>query len=126
MVSVCGPVKWVGRFRGRRAGREPREEFLRGERVFARVEGGAAKRLHSNENGRVWAKNFERVPDEVLRVEIFAATEVPVVADPRQRFCLSDFNGVANQRWTCLGDACETQYSRHQNDGEPRGTNLLR
>src|SRR5260370_3521085 len=115
----------AGRSRGRRASIEPREEFFRGERVFERVEGSAAKRLHSNENGRVWAKNFERVPDEVLRVVIFATAQVPVVADPGQGLCLANFNGVTNERWARLGDACETQYSRHQNDGKPRGKNLL-
>src|SRR5260370_15842137 len=115
----------AGRFRGRRASIEPREKFFRRKWVFARVEGGAAKRLHSNEDRRVWAKNFERVPDEVLRVVIFATAQVPVVADPGQGLCLANFNGVTNERWARLGDACETQYSRHQNDGKPRGKNLL-
>src|SRR6267378_5163872 len=104
---------------------KPREEFFRGEWIFARVESCATKRLHSNKDRRVWAKNFERVSDEVLRVVVFPTTEVPIVADPGQGLCLADFNGVTNERRACQCDVCETQYSRHQNDGEPRGTNLL-
>src|SRR5258708_8884092 len=48
-------VRVAGRFRGRRASIEPREEFFRRKWVFARVERGAAKRFHSNEDRRVRA-----------------------------------------------------------------------
>ena len=47
------------------------------------------------------------------------------MADPGQGLCLANLDGVANQGRTGLRDVCETQYSRHQNDSEPRGTNLL-
>ena len=65
---------------------EPREEFLRGNGIFAGIESGAAQRLHADEDGRVWNENFQRVPDEVFRVVRFAAAEIPVVAVPGQRF----------------------------------------
>jgi len=91
----------------------PREEFFRRDGIFACVESGAAKRFHSNEDGSAWTKNFERVPDEVLRVVIFAATKVPVMADPGQGLGLANFNGVANQGRACQRDVCETQYGRH-------------
>jgi hypothetical protein len=47
------------------------------------------------------------------------------MADPGQGLGLANFNGVANQGRAGLRDVCETQYSRHQNDGEPRGMNVL-
>jgi hypothetical protein len=104
---------------------QSREKFFRREWVFAGIESSAAKRLHSNEDGSVWSKNVQRVPDEVLRFVIFATIEVPTVTDPGQGLGLANFNGVTNERRTCLCDACEIQYSCHQSDGEPRGTNVL-
>jgi len=45
---------------------EPRKKFFRREWVFARVESGAAKGFHSNEDGRVRREDFQRVADEVF------------------------------------------------------------
>ncbi len=98
---------------------KPREEFFCGDWISARVQGGAAKRFHANEDRRVWAENFERVPDEVLCVVIFAAAEVPVMTDPRQGLRLSNFNRVANERRAGLSDACETQHACRERNSEP-------
>src|SRR3989440_6133137 len=115
----------AGGFRRSRASVKPSQKFFRCEWVLARIESGAAKRFHSNEDGSVRPENIQRVADEVFRVVIFTTAEVPVVADPGQGLGLANFNGVANQGRTCQRDVCETQYSRHQNDGEPRGTDRL-
>src|SRR5712664_2673235 len=108
----------AGRFRGRRASIEPREKFFRRKWVFARVEGGAAKRLHSNENGSAWRENLQRVPDEVLRVVIFATAQVPVVADPGQGLCVANFDGVANERWACLCGRRDTKRGDQECDSK--------
>src|SRR5260370_42583975 len=103
---------------------KPREEFFCGDGISARVQGGAAKRFHANEDRGTWRENFERVSDEVLRVVILAAAQVPVVTDPRQGLCLSNFNGVANERRAGLSATCEKQNGRARNS-EPRGTHLI-
>src|SRR6266571_6123909 len=98
---------------------KPREEFFCGNGISARVERRAAKRFHANEDRGAWRENFERVPDEVLRVVILAAAQVPVMTDPRQGLCLSDFNGLANERRACLCNACETQHGCRERNSEP-------
>src|SRR6266496_3228717 len=87
--------------------------------TMPRHQGGLAKRFHANEDWGAWRENFERVPDEVLRVVILAAAQVPVMTDPRQGRRLPDFNGVANERRAGLGDACETQHGRRERNSEP-------
>src|SRR5258708_1270585 len=104
---------------------EAREKFLRGDRIFARVQSGAAQRFHSNEDGSVWRENLQRVPDEILSVVSLPTTEVPVVADPGQGLGLSNFNSVTNERRTCLCDNRETQYGHHERDRKSSGANLL-
>jgi hypothetical protein len=88
---------------------EAREKLLRGDRIFTRIQSGAAQRFHSNEDGSVWRENFQRFPDEILSVVILATAEVPVVADPGQGLGLSNFYGVTNERRTRLCDNGETQ-----------------
>src|SRR6266550_4197276 len=116
MISVWGPMKWLARFRARSG------SFLAPAMALwvcwwcsscgpERVINAAANSICASGPRRASA--------------FFTTAEVPVVADPGQGLGLANFNGVANQGRTCQRDVCETQYRRHQNDGEPRGTNRL-
>src|SRR5713101_1524150 len=93
----------AGGFRGSRAGMKTGKEFFGSDGVFAGVEGGAAQRFHSDEDGRARCENLQGVPDEVFGVVILATAEVPVVADPGQGLGLSDFNRVTYKWRTRLG-----------------------
>src|SRR5260370_38532736 len=104
---------------------KPREKFFCGYGIFTRVQSGAAQRFHSNEDGSVWRENFQRFPDEILGVVILATAEVPVVADPGQGLGLSNFNGVANERRTCMRNNRETQEGQDESDSKAHGNNLV-
>src|SRR6266851_6640656 len=53
-VKPCQGIRVARGFRRRGASVKPREEFFCGNGISARVEGGAAKRFHANEDRGAW------------------------------------------------------------------------
>jgi hypothetical protein len=61
------------------------------------VEGGAAESFHVDQDRGVRVENGDGVGDEIVDVVGFPAGEVPIVADPRERFGIANVEGVAEQ-----------------------------
>lgn len=62
------------------------------------VEGGTAERFHVDEHGGVGVENGDGIGDKITDVVGFLSGEIPVVADPWERFSAADVEGMT-EKW---------------------------
>jgi hypothetical protein len=71
-----------------------------------------------HEDGRIAGQYGECVCDQLRRVVSFAAVEIPIVANPRQRFGRANVEGVADERWSGDGDSSHREQQGEQGGDE--------
>src|SRR5439155_1703025 len=111
MVWLCGPAKRIARFWARSGSiLAPAMAFWACWRCSSagpeRVINAAANSICGSEPRRP--------------IAFFTTTEVPIVTDPRQRLCRSNFDAMADERRACLGKGCQAQQGCQEYDDESR------